>query len=284
MVLIARIGLFLPACTKEPTRALAGLKPLIHPERKPMVKLFPVIGLVLLLSSCTVFKSLNLPGRDPVATAAVPVRTTDSKFIETISITPQTIVDKTDVKPEPQVAINSRSLNSEPVSKEEIKQFNEVLTSRNAESDYVSNVQLKYASLLNTEVPYLPNKVLLENVDEWYGVHYRTGGNTKKGVDCSGFTVAVYMSVYGITLPRVSREQYRTSRKISTTELQEGDLVFFNTRGHGVSHVGIYLGNNRFIHASVSRGVMVNSLFEPYYLQRFVGAGRIDDKQMASTN
>lgn len=85
-------------------------------------------------------------------------------------------------------------------------------------------------------------------------------------------------------LPRVSREQYRISRKISTTELQEGDLVFFNTTGRGVSHVGVYLGNNKFIHASVSKGVMVNDLFENYYLKRFVGAGRIDDKQVVSSN
>ena len=135
---------------------------------------------------------------------------------------------------------------------------------------------------MNTEVESLPNKILLENVDEWYGVRYRTGGNTKTGVDCSGFTVAVYAAVYGIALPRVSREQYRISRKISTTELQEGDLVFFNTRGSGVSHVGVYLGNNKFIHASVSRGVMVNDIFETYYLQRYIGAGRIDDKQIVS--
>jgi lipoprotein Spr len=90
------------------------------------------------------------------------------------------------------------------------------------------------------------------------------------------------MAVYGIALPRVSRDQYRISRKISTTELQEGDLVFFNTKGSGVSHVGVYLGNNKFMHASVSRGVMVSDLFEPYYLQRFYGAGRIEEKQLVS--
>jgi lipoprotein Spr len=135
---------------------------------------------------------------------------------------------------------------------------------------------------MNTEVESLPSRTLLENVDDWYGVRYRTGGNTKSGIDCSGFTVAVYASVYGIMLPRVSREQYRTSRKISTTELEEGDLVFFNTNGSGVSHVGIYLGNNKFIHASVSKGVMVSGLFEPYYLKRYVGAGRIDNKQVVT--
>jgi lipoprotein Spr len=64
--------------------------------------------------------------------------------------------------------------------------------------------------------------------------------------------------------------------------LKEGDLVFFNTNGRGVSHVGVYLGNNKFIHSSVSRGVMVSDLFETYYLRRFVGAGRIDDKQLVT--
>ena len=59
---------------------------------------------------------------------------------------------------------------------------------------------------------------------------------------------------------------------------------FFNTNGRGVSHVGVYLGNNKFIHASVSKGVMVNDLFEPYYLKRFVGAGRMDDKQAVASN
>jgi murein DD-endopeptidase / murein LD-carboxypeptidase len=64
----------------------------------------------------------------------------------------------------------------------------------------------------------------------------------------------------------------------------EGDLLFFNTLGNGVSHVAIYLGNNRFIHSTVSKGVMVNSLFDSYYVKRFVGAGRIDKKQIVASN
>jgi lipoprotein Spr len=155
---------------------------------------------------------------------------------------------------------------------------------RHSNIENASPVQLKYTVLLNTELESLPNKTLLENVDKWYGVRYRTGGNGSTGIDCSGFTVAVYAGTYGIALPRVSKEQYRISRKISTTELQEGDLLFFNTRGSGVSHVGVYLGNNKFIHATVSKGVMVNGLFENYYIKRFIGAGRIDDKQVVSAN
>lgn len=211
-----------------------------------------------------------------------------SRFIDDITVTPQVSSDKTEVKPEPQVSLaaTSRGVNiiESHVENQAEDQLSQIMAMRNAEVESASSVQLKYAVLMNTEVESLPNKSLLENVDEWYGVRYRTGGNTKSGVDCSGFTVAVYAAVYGIALPRVSKEQYRTSRKISTTELQEGDLVFFNTNGSGVSHVGVYLGNNKFIHASVSRGVMVSDLFEPYYLKRYYGAGRIDDKQVVASN
>ncbi|MEO7922276.1 MAG: C40 family peptidase [Chitinophagaceae bacterium] len=255
-----------------------------------MVKqIFPAIAILVFLSSCTTFKPLNFTANKQV----VPATSAQSqaKFIDDITVTPQSPVDNTAVKPESQLASGTtRGLGSAetPIEKQENDEISRLMASRRAkdevELESVSSVQLKYAVLLNTEVESLPNKVLLENVDDWYGVRYRTGGNTKAGVDCSGFTVAVYMAVYGIMLPRVSREQYRISRKVSTTELQEGDLVFFNTNGRGVSHVGVYLGNNKFIHASVSRGVMVSGIFEPYYLKRYIGAGRIDDKQMVSAN
>jgi len=252
-----------------------------------MVKQFiPALLLVLVLSSCSVFKQLNLSGKQQgIAATAAPVP--QSKFIEDITVTPQSTIDKTEVKVVPKETAPSHDMNKEEtpaVAKEEPTQAINFFSKSSAEVENASAVQLKYAVLLNTEVEYLPNKALLESVDEWYGVRYRTGGNTKTGVDCSGFTVAVYSAVYGIALPRVSKEQYRISRKISITELQEGDLVFFRTRGSGVSHVGVYLGNNRFIHASVSRGVMVNSLFDTYYVQRFVGAGRIDDKQVVASH
>ncbi len=249
-----------------------------------MVKqILPAIAFIVFLSSCTAIKSLNFTSNRQVSSVTTP--NSIIRFIDDISITPQVTTDKTNVKPEPQLALantsHTRSVET-PAQKQETDEISQLLASRNAEVEGVSSVQLKYAVLMNTEVESLPNKVLLENVDEWYGVRYRTGGNSKSGVDCSGFTVAVYAAVYGIALPRVSREQYRISRKISTTELQEGDLVFFNTRGNGVSHVGVYLGNNKFIHASVSRGVMVSALSEPYYVQRYYGAGRIDDKQIVS--
>jgi hypothetical protein len=246
--------------------------------------IFPVLAGMILLSSCTTFKPLNFISNRQIASVAAP--SPQAKFIDEITITPRIDADKTEVKQEIKETFSTRGLGmaETQVMTEEAKKLTEITSSLTNDIESVSPVQLKYAVLLNTEVESLPNRTLLESVDTWYGVRYRTGGNGKSGIDCSGFTVAVYAAVYGISLPRVSKEQYRISRKISTTELQEGDLLFFNTRGSGVSHVGVYLGNNKFIHATVSKGVMVNGLFESYYIQRFIGAGRIDDKQVVASN
>lgn len=243
----------------------------------------PFIVFLIFLSSCSTFKPLNFTSNKPLVSETGTV--TATKFIDEISLTPKATVDETNVKPQ-SATFATRGLHIEGTSgvKEESNEITRILAGRSAPVESASSVQLKYAVLLNTEVESLPNKSLLEAVDEWYGVRYRKGGNTKSGVDCSGFTVAVYASVYGLSIPRVSREQYRNSRKISTTELQEGDLVFFNTNGSGVSHVGVYLGNNKFIHASVSKGIMVNDLFESYYLKRYIGAGRVSEKEFVSTN
>lgn len=247
-------------------------------------QILSALALIIFLSSCSTFKSLNIISKKKVSSSVQQSDSPQSKFIEDISLTPVAIqhqakMEKAEPKSGPAASIAERLVNiPEPIKQEITK-----AETREEEIETASEVQFKYAILMNTEVESLPSKQLLESVDEWYGVRYRTGGNTKSGVDCSGFTVAVYSAVFGIMLPRVSREQYRISRKISTTELQQGDLVFFNTNGRGVSHVGIYLGNNKFIHASVSRGVMVNDIFESYYIKRYVGAGRIDNKQMVAS-
>ena len=242
-----------------------------------MVKqIFAAITVVGFLSSCSTFKPLNFTSSKQVVSSTAPA--TSARFIDDISVTPASNNEKT-VKPRPVAATRSLKIEEKPALKEETGDIAAIRSNGSAIVENASSVQLKYSVLMNTEVENLPNKNLLDGVDDWYGVRYRSGGNTKTGVDCSGFTVAVYLAVYGISLPRVSRDQYRISRKISTTELQEGDLVFFNTRGSGVSHVGVYLGNNKFIHASVSRGVMVSDLFESYYIQRFIGAGRVEEKE-----
>lgn len=252
-------------------------------KQKIPASLLILTGMIF-LSSCSSFKPLSFTSNRQVTSVAAP--NSQAKFIDDITVTPQATNDRTEVNPGTKETFTTTGLNSvetKPVTGE-AKNLTELISNRSNSIESASPVQLKYAVLLNTEVESLPNKNLLESVDKWYGVRYRTGGNGTSGIDCSGFTVAVYAAVYGINLPRVSKEQYRISRKISTTELMEGDLLFFNTRGSGVSHVGVYLGNNKFIHATVSKGVMVNDIFESYYIKRFIGAGRIDDKQVMASN
>src|SRR6202008_4053006 len=118
------------------------------------------------------------------------------------------------------------------------------------------------------------NTRMFEFIDDWYGTPYRLGGTTKKGVDCSAFSQFLFASVYGLSIPRTAREQYNLTSRISRTQLIEGDLIFFNTRG-GISHVGVYLQNNKFVHASTTGGVMISDMAEAYYARRFIRAGRI---------
>lgn len=144
-----------------------------------------------------------------------------------------------------------------------------------------STLQLKYALLLDVEVEQAINLNLFKLLDEWMGTRYRLGGTTKEGIDCSAFMQTLFSSLYGIVLPRTAREQYDFSKKISRTELKEGDLVFFNTIG-GVSHVGMYLQNNKFVHASTG-GVTISDLYDEYWSRKFIGVGRVEQPQPQST-
>lgn len=116
--------------------------------------------------------------------------------------------------------------------------------------------------------------VLLDAVS-YLGAPYKYGGNSKDGVDCSGFTCNVYSSAVKRLLPRSTKEQYQTGVPVGKSDLQFGDLVFFNTAGHNPSHVGIYIEDDLFVHASVVSGVTISSLESTYYKNRFVGARRI---------
>lgn len=111
------------------------------------------------------------------------------------------------------------------------------------------------------------------------GVRYRWGGNNEdSGLDCSGFVRLVYKDSIGATLPRTAREMSEVGQEVSASQLKPGDLVFFNTMRRAFSHVGIYLGDNHFLHAPrAGAEVRVESMDNGYWMQRFDGARRIID-------
>lgn len=157
----------------------------------------------------------------------------------------------------------------------------ELVTVSNVAIEAADKLQFKYALLLDTEVEAVQNVSLLKLIDEWFGTRYKLGGSTKAGIDCSALMQVLFTAIYGVALPRTTKEQYKFSRKISRTELKEGDLIFFNTTG-GISHVGMYLQNNKFVHASTSGGVTISDLFEDYWTKRFVGVGRVEETPEAT--
>lgn len=117
---------------------------------------------------------------------------------------------------------------------------------------------------------------------KYIGVPYLYGGTTTRGLDCSGYTQLVYKQM-GISINRTTTTQYKQGTAVSKNNLQVGDLVFFNTFGSGVSHVGIYVGNNKFTHAGTSTGVTTASLGSSYWAQRYIGAKRITTFTNGST-
>ena len=140
--------------------------------------------------------------------------------------------------------------------------------------EYIPPVVFRYAVLLDIEVEKLTNKKLIEYVHQWWAVPYRIGGNSKEGIDCSSFVQGLTNEAFGISLPRTSREQADYCKEIAKQDLKEGDLVFF-AAGRSISHVGMYISNNKFVHASTSMGVVISDLDEAYWSKRFVKAGRL---------
>lgn len=111
---------------------------------------------------------------------------------------------------------------------------------------------------------------------EWRNTPYRLGGTSKKGIDCSAFTQMVYREVYGVELPRMTVDQAQEGRKVSKSELKAGDLVVFKTgRGPNGRHIGVYVKNGEFMHASTKGGVIFSSLSSPYWSRAYWQARRL---------
>jgi lipoprotein Spr len=118
------------------------------------------------------------------------------------------------------------------------------------------------------------NMKLFHFVYDWIGTPYRFGGSSRRGIDCSAFTKELYSEVFNMDIQRSSRDIFSMVSPVRRDDLKEGDLVFFKIHSRRISHVGIYLGNNRFAHAS-SRGVAISSLDDAYYRRYFYRGGRM---------
>lgn len=131
--------------------------------------------------------------------------------------------------------------------------------------------------LLGVDINLEDNHKLYLESAKWIGVPYRSGGDSKRGTDCSGFVSQVYRKVYRKQVPRNTEDLKKKSSKIAKRNLREGDLVFFTSSRSRkkVAHVGIYLKNGKFVHASTSKGVIVSRLSERYYTQHWISGGRI---------
>lgn len=146
-----------------------------------------------------------------------------------------------------------------------------------------SSPQLDYKAIaqasnrLGMDINFDNNPVLYVESASWIGTPYRGGGRTKGGIDCSGLTQNLYSKVYKKKLERTTSGQKRQTKKISKRNLKEGDLVFFssNRSKKKVAHVGIYLKDDLFIHASTSRGVIISNLKSKYYKKHWLHGGRI---------
>ncbi|MFQ3608863.1 MAG: NlpC/P60 family protein [Chloroherpetonaceae bacterium] len=164
---------------------------------------------------------------------------------------------------------SSVRFSAKPISKDEIKAL-EAEAEQEPDDDAV-------VDLLPPPKQFPANaRERLENeMDKYLGVRYRYGGTGVAGMDCSGFVSRVFYDALNISLPRSSAAQAKVGVSVSKANLAFGDLVFFKIRRNRISHVGIYVGDNNFVHASTKLGVIVSNLDEPYYKRRYVVARRI---------
>jgi len=229
--------------------------------------LLAILSLACLATSCTSLR----PSASKSAAATTPAKaqpTSSIEFISTISINPS----------------GKNTANTDKGTTADAKETSRYVlhNSTHSEADpgsleKLSALQFKFAILENSTVEELDNDKLLSFMEYWYGTRYQYGGSTRDGIDCSAFAFLLMSSVYSVAaLPRTAKEQYAASKRIHRDELQEGDLVFFHTLGKrkAVTHVGVYLRNNKFVHASVS-GVMISDMNDGYYDKHFIGAGRV---------
>jgi lipoprotein Spr len=212
--------------------------------------------LLLLLSSC---KSLRLASKETAHSSTVSKKK-NAEFLDGISMTPGEQKNSGYAYTKPVQPGSKKSVDNSPASSFNIEKADWLL--------------VKYAIMIDMPVEQLNNLALLQQIDHWWGTRYCMGGTGENCIDCSAFTQTMLRNVYGVDIPRTAKEQYDFSTHIDDTELKEGDLVFFRT-GKYISHVGMYIANYKFVHASSSGGVTISDLNDSYWSKKYAGAGRV---------
>jgi len=224
---------------------------------RKLIRLY-LLSSIALLGSCKALKNATAKDNSVSSRSNQNAGTGNSVFLDDINVTPGS-----------QKTITSAS---SPENKTYGTSANSTNTTTN---ENFSQVQLKYSGILSVPAEELTNAKLLLDIDYWWGTRYCLGGSSENCTDCSAFTQNLMHDVYSINLPRTAHEQYENSQRIKKGDLQEGDLVFFQTARRGISHVGVYVANNKFVHASVSNGVTISDLDDEYWQKRYRGAGRV---------
>lgn len=146
---------------------------------------------------------------------------------------------------------------------------------KNEEAITAKSIKKVYSAKLGVSESDIKNEKLYQFIDDWYGVKYKYAGKDKSGIDCSGLTSTLYLKVYKKTISCSTKALVEETKKIKESDMKEGDLVFFKIDSGKASHVGVYLQNNKFVHASTKKGVMISDLNEPYFKKYFLSAGRV---------
>jgi cell wall-associated NlpC family hydrolase len=176
---------------------------------------------------------------------------------------------------EPRPSVVSGRTESARSGKDSVQSMPEdVETSLEGKEEVLSGSRT-FKSEKNSSISNLDRAKMMREISKMMGVSYKLGGGDENGIDCSAYTMIVYKNSMGKLLPRSSAEQFRIGIPVHSEDLKFGDLLFFDTTGQPASHVGIYLGDDLFAHASVSLGVTISSLESYYFKQRYNGARRV---------
>ena len=218
------------------------------------------IASIILCCGCKSFKNLTSRDNSTPAETRSSQRNQNPQFIDGISLTPGGMVP---------------NYSSAQSGDYKIVYAPPPILHTNINIEHVDSLQVKYAIVFDATLELLDNVKLLRELNHWWGTPYCLGGSTENCIDCSAFTQTVMQNVYRISVPRTAQQQFNSCKRIDAIDLKQGDLVFFNTQGKDISHVGIYILGNKFVHASTSSGVTVSDLNDSYWRPKFIGAGRV---------